>query len=66
MSQPALAYGHPRIVEGADPPGISPLGIPAAFNLTTSRTWRIASSVGIQVPFAKPKGGTVSEPEEAS
>jgi hypothetical protein len=23
-------------------------------------------SVGIQVPFAKPKGGTVSEPEEAS
>src|SRR5690349_24636519 len=33
----------------------------------TSRTWRIANlSVGIQVPFAKPKGGTVSEPEEAA
>jgi hypothetical protein len=31
------------------------------------RTWRIASlSVGIQVPFAKPKGRTVSEPEEVS
>jgi hypothetical protein len=36
----------------------------AAFNLITSRTWRIASlSVGIQVSFAKPNGGTVSEPE---
>ena len=43
---------------------ISRVGIPADFNLITSRTWRTASlSVGIQAPFAKPKGGTVSEPE---
>src|SRR5450755_3011076 len=33
---------------------ISRLGIPADFNLITSRTWRIASlSVGIQVPLRK-------------
>jgi hypothetical protein len=58
-----------RTVEGAVPTrrAISRVGIPADFNLITSRTWRIANlSVGIQVPFAKPKGGTVSEPEEAS
>src|SRR5262249_15132392 len=57
-----------RTVEGAAPTrrAISRLGIPADFNLITSRTWRIASlSVGIQVPFAKPKGGTVSEAGEA-
>jgi len=43
-----------RTVEGAEPTrqAISRLGIPAAFNLITSRTWRIASlSVGIQVPL---------------
>jgi hypothetical protein len=33
---------------------ISRVGIPADFNLITSRTWRIASlSVGIQVPLRK-------------
>src|SRR5713226_4873311 len=45
-----------RTVEGAAPTrrAISRLGIPAAFNLITSRTWRIASlSVGIQVPLRK-------------
>lgn len=49
-----------RTVEGAVPTrrAISRVGIPADFNLITSRTWRIANlSVGIQVPFAKPKGG---------
>src|SRR5712664_3523175 len=58
-----------RTVEGAVPirRAISRVDIPADFNLITSRTWRIASlSVGIQVPFAKPKGGTISEPEEAA
>src|SRR6202023_1041728 len=58
-----------RTVDGAVPirRAISRVGIPADFNLITSRTWRIASlSVGIQVPFAKPKGGTVSEQEEAA
>src|SRR3954466_5816010 len=58
-----------RTVDGAVPirRAISRVGIPADFNLITSRTWRIASlSVGILVPFAKPKGGTVSEPEEAA
>ncbi|MGY4183181.1 hypothetical protein ACVIHH_008472 [Bradyrhizobium sp. USDA 4518] len=58
-----------RTVEGAVPTcrAISRVGISADFNLITSRTWRIANlSVGIQVPFAKPKGGTVAEPEEAS
>ena len=42
-----------RTVEGAAPTrrAISGLGIPAALNLITSRTWRITSlSVGIQVP----------------
>src|SRR5216684_2889709 len=45
-----------RTVEGAAPTrrAISRLGIPAAFNLITSRTWRITSlSVGIQVPLRK-------------
>src|SRR3984957_15664825 len=45
-----------RTVEGAVPTrrAISRLGIPADFNLITSRTWRIASlSVGIQVPLRK-------------
>src|SRR5882672_4380658 len=45
-----------RTVEGAAPTrrAISRLGIPADFNLITSRTWRIASlSVGIQVPLRK-------------
>ena len=45
-----------RTVEGADPTrrAISRLGIPAAINRITSRTWRIASlSVGIQVPLRK-------------
>src|SRR6185312_16662860 len=58
-----------RTVEGTVPirRAIARVDIPADFNLITSRTWRIASlSVGIQVPFAKPKGGTVSEPEEAA
>src|SRR6185437_14214085 len=58
-----------RTVEGTVPirRAISRVAIPADFNLITSRTWRIASlSVGIQVPFTKPKGGTVSEPEQAS
>jgi hypothetical protein len=46
---------------------ISRIGIPADFNLITSRTWRIASlSIGIQVPLRKAESGTVSEPEEAS
>src|SRR6185437_11707263 len=43
-------------VEGAVPNrrAISRVGIPADFNLITSRTWRIASlSVGIQVPLRK-------------
>ena len=42
-----------RTVDGAVPirRAISRIGIPADFNLITSRTWRIASlSVGIQVP----------------
>jgi hypothetical protein len=59
--QPHLRRGRPhppRNLAGRHPPDL---------NLITSRTWRLASlSVGIQVPFAKPKGGTVSEPEEAS
>jgi hypothetical protein len=41
-----------RTVDGAAPTrrAISRIGIPADFNLITSRTWRIASlSVGIQV-----------------
>jgi len=45
-----------RTVEGAVPTrrAISRVGIPADFNLITSRTWRIASlSVGIQVPLCK-------------
>src|SRR5579859_737756 len=45
-----------RTVEGAVPTrrAISRIGIPADFNLITSRTWRIASlSVGIQVPLRK-------------
>jgi len=45
-----------RTVEGAVPTrrAISRVGIPADFNLITSRTWRIASlSVGIQVPLRK-------------
>src|SRR6202030_3290722 len=45
-----------RTVDGAVPNrrAISRGGIPAAFNLITSRTWRIASlSVGIQVPLRK-------------
>src|ERR1700728_1312029 len=45
-----------RTVEGAVPTrrAISRIGIPADFNLITSRTWRIANlSVGIQVPFTK-------------
>jgi hypothetical protein len=49
-----------RTVDGAVPNrrAISRVGIPADFNLITSRTWRIANlSVGIQVPFAKPKAG---------
>ena len=70
--------GQPRRLEPADrqphrrrgcpqPPRNRRVDIPADFNLITSRTWRIASlSVGIRSPFAKPKGGTVSEPEEAS
>jgi hypothetical protein len=54
-----------RTVEGAVPirRAISRVDIPADLNLITSRTWPIAN---LQVPFAKPKGGTVSEPEEAS
>ncbi|GGI34058.1 hypothetical protein GCM10010987_77520 [Bradyrhizobium guangdongense] len=43
-----------RTVEGTVPNrrAISRVGIPADFNLITSRTWRIASlSVGIQVPL---------------
>jgi hypothetical protein len=43
-----------RTVEAAVPTrrAISRLGIPADFNLITSRTWRIANlSVGIQVPL---------------
>jgi hypothetical protein len=45
-----------RTVEGAVPTrrAISRVGIPADFNLITSRTWRIASlSVGIQIPLRK-------------
>lgn len=45
-----------RTVDGAVPirRAISRVGIPADFNLITSRTWRIASlSVGIQVPLRK-------------
>src|SRR6266481_1620817 len=45
-----------RTVEGAVPTrrAISRIGIPADFNLITSRTWRIANlSVGIQVPLRK-------------
>jgi hypothetical protein len=45
-----------RTVEGAVPTrrAISRVGIPADFNLITSRTWRIANlSVGIQVPLRK-------------
>src|SRR6266700_2637502 len=45
-----------RTVDGAAPTrrAISRLGIPADFNLITSRTWRIASlSVGILVPLRK-------------
>jgi len=45
-----------RTVDGAVPirRAISRIGIPADFNLITSRTWRIASlSVGIQVPLRK-------------
>ena len=45
-----------RTVEGAVPTrrAISRVGIPADFNLITSRTWRIANlSVGIQVPLSK-------------
>jgi hypothetical protein len=45
-----------RTVDGAVPirGAISRIGIPADFNLITSRTWRIASlSVGIQVPLRK-------------
>jgi hypothetical protein len=45
-----------RTVDGAVPNrrAISRVGIPADFNLITSRTWRIASlSVGIQVPLRK-------------
>jgi hypothetical protein len=65
---------RPRPAGSSAEPGATPtrraisrLESPPAFNLITSRTWRIASlSVGIQAPFAKPKGGTVSEPEEAS
>src|ERR1700722_105752 len=68
MTPPGGGTGtHP--LEGPAPPrrAIARRGIPAAFNLITSRTWRTASlSVGIQVPFAKPKGRTVSEPEQAS
>src|SRR6201995_796670 len=49
-----------RTVEGAVPTrrAISRLGIPADFNLITSRTSRIASlSVGIQVPLRKAERG---------
>src|SRR5258708_36899017 len=45
-----------RTAEGAVPArrAISRVGIPADFNLITSRTWRIANlSVGIQVPLRK-------------
>src|SRR5215470_16658490 len=45
-----------RTVDGAVPirRAISRVGIPADFNLITSRTWRIANlSVGIQVPLRK-------------
>src|SRR5258708_28568919 len=45
-----------RTVEGAVPTrrAISRVGIPADFNLITSRTWRIANlSVGIQAPLRK-------------
>src|SRR6202040_2657657 len=45
-----------RTVDGAVPirRAISRVGIPANFNLITSRTWRIANlSVGIQVPLRK-------------
>ncbi|MGY4403876.1 hypothetical protein ACVIYL_004679 [Bradyrhizobium sp. USDA 3315] len=45
-----------RTVEGAVPTrrAISRVGIPADFNLITSRAWRIANlSVGIQVPLRK-------------
>jgi hypothetical protein len=45
-----------RTVDGAVPNrrAISRVGIPADFNLITSRTWRIASlSVGIQVLLRK-------------
>jgi hypothetical protein len=45
-----------RTVEGAVPTrrAISRVGIPADFNLITSRTWRIANlSVGIQVLLRK-------------
>jgi hypothetical protein len=59
-----------RTVDGAAPTrrAISRIGIPADFNLITSRTWRIANlSIGILVPpFTKLKGGTVAEPEEAA
>jgi hypothetical protein len=58
-----------RTVDGAVPirRAISRVGIPADFNLITSRTWRMASlSVGIQVPLRKAERRTVAEPEEAS
>jgi hypothetical protein len=68
---PPIASKAPTwpLIQSASPirRAIPRVDIPADFNLITSRTWRIASlSVGIQVPFAKPKGGTVSEPEETS
>jgi hypothetical protein len=68
---PPIASKAPTwpLIQSASPirRAIPRVDIPADFNLITSRTWRIASlSVGIQVPFATPKGGTVSESEETS
>jgi hypothetical protein len=58
-----------RTVEGDVPTrrAISRVGLPVDFDLIISRTQRIASLfVSIRSPFAKPKGGTRSEREEAS
>jgi hypothetical protein len=44
---------------------ISRVDIPAFFNLTQSRTWRIdILSIGIGTSLAKPKERTLNRPEE--
>ncbi len=58
-----------RTVDGATPTGraISRVDIPAFFNLTQSRTWRIGIlSIGIgSLSLAKPGQRTLEKPEEA-